>query len=116
MQHQLGQISVDLDISFVSSPGVQSESSFWTKQISPTEINLYAKNVVGEGKIQFFHNGNEVAWVDAIDASDEKLRVVESGPMTRANYLVRTRELVGGKNVFEIYVDGERVVRRSQGF
>jgi hypothetical protein len=81
--------------------------AFWTKDIGNGEVKLYAKNIVGAGKIQFFHNGNEVAWIKAVDALDPKLRAA-SGSF----YLVRTLKLVSGKNVFEITDDGVRVVRR----
>ena len=81
--------------------------AFWTKDIGNGEIKLYAKNIVGAGKIQFFHNGKEVAWIKAVDALDPKLRAANG-----SYYLVRTLKLVNGKNVFEIKDDGERVVRR----
>ena len=38
-----------------------------------------------------------------------KPRVIESGEMQGTAYLVRTVELGEGKNVLEVYVDGERV-------
>jgi hypothetical protein len=81
--------------------------AFWTKDIGNGEVKLYAKNIVGAGKIQFFHNGKEVAWINAVDALDPKLRAA-SGSF----YLVRTLKLVSGKNVFEITDDGVRTVRR----
>ena len=108
-------VETELSVTIEPIAAADSTPGFWTKKISDTEIKLYAKNIVGAGKVQFFHNGNEVAWIRAEDNSDPKLRVIESGPMTGANYLVRTREMVEGKNVFEIYVDGERVLRRAQG-
>jgi hypothetical protein len=67
---------------------------------------LFALDVVGAGKVQFFLNGREIAWVRAVDESDPKLRAHPTGA-----YLVRNRVLVQGKNVIEIYVDGERVRR-----
>jgi ELWxxDGT repeat protein len=81
----------------------------WTKRISETEIKLYFKNPVGAGKVQLYHNGQEIAWVNARTNADPKLR--EAGG---SQYLVRTRRLEPGFNTFEIYVDGERVVRRVQ--
>jgi hypothetical protein len=81
----------------------------WTKKISDSEVKVYAKNLVGAGKVQFFVNGLEVAWVRAADSTDPKLRSANG-----AYYLVRTVELVAGqKNVIEIYVDGERVKRAA---
>jgi hypothetical protein len=82
-----------------------AEARGWTKDMGDGTIKMYARDVVGAGKIQFFHNGREVAWIRAVDATDPKLNVASDG-------MVRTRALVSGKNVFEIYVDGERIVRR----
>ena len=109
-----GKMAIDLTVN-LQLESTSEPTKFWTKKISDTEIKLYAKNIIGAGKVQFFHNGNEVAWIRAEDDPDPKLRIIESGPMTGSNYLVRTREMVEGKNVFEIYVDGERVLRRAQG-
>jgi hypothetical protein len=96
-------------------PGSDAEStelSAWTKRVpGAANFRMYAKNVIGAGKVQFFVNGREVAWVRAVDSSDPKLRVPTSGPMAGVSYLVRTVPLVAGKNVIEIYVDGERVRR-----
>jgi len=77
----------------------------WTKDMGDGTIKVYARDIVGAGKVQFFHNGNEVAWVRATSANDPKLNVADDG-------MVRTRALVSGRNVFEIFVDGERIVRR----
>jgi hypothetical protein len=44
--------------------------------------------------------------VRAVDNTDPKLRFANG-----AYYLVRTIDLAEGKNVFEIFVDGERVRR-----
>ncbi len=85
----------------------------WTKRLSDTEAKIYAKNPAGQGKVQFFVNGEEIAWVRAEDNNDPKLRVIDSGPMQGTAYLVRTVELLAGKNVLEVYVDGERVRRTA---
>ena len=90
----------------------------WTKATRETdgsikEVKIYAKNPVGLGKIQFFQNGREIAWVRAVDNTDPKLRTVTSGPMAGTNYLVRTVTLLPGKNALEIYVDGVRVWRAA---
>jgi len=82
------------------------DHSVWTKRIAPTQAKVYAKNVVGVGKVRFVVNGSEIAWVNAVDANDPKLRKVGA-----ANYLVRTVNLKAGKNVLEIYVDGTREQR-----
>lgn len=90
---------------------VDQEFKVWTKRLNNDEAKMYAKNVVGEGKIVFKLNGVEIAWVRATDANDRKLRVITEGPMTGANYLVRTVDLKEGRNVLEIYQDGERIRR-----
>ena len=72
---------------------------------------MYAKNVVGAGKVQFMVNGVEIAWVRAASTSDSKLRLAGA---EGAAYLVRTVDLVEGqKNVLEIYVDGVRTTRSA---
>lgn len=86
-------------------------TGFWTKR-NGNNVKIYAKNVIGLGKVQFFVNGEEIAWIRANDKSDRKLRVITEGPMTGASYLVRDKDLRSGKNVFEIYLNGERVERR----
>lgn len=102
-----GELTFDVGLSVSEEVlGASQELAVWTKKISDTEIKLYAKNLVSAGKIQFFHNGNEVAWVRAESEADPKLRTANG-----SSYLVRTRELMAGKNVFEIFVDGERVRR-----
>jgi hypothetical protein len=88
---------------------------YWTQwQASDDTIKMYAKNPAGQGKVQFFVDGEEIAWVNASDDTDPKLRVItENGPMAGVNYLVRTVSLNPGKNRFEIRVDGERVWRAT---
>ena len=88
-----------------------TSTGFWTKR-NGDNVKIYAKNIIGLGKVQFFVNGEEIAWVRAADITDPKLRVITEGHMTGASYLVRDRDLLPGKNVFEIYVDGQRVERR----
>jgi hypothetical protein len=82
--------------------------SSWTKKVSDSQVKLYAKNVVGAGKVQFFFNGKEIAWVRAIDATDPKLRIAAG-----SDDLVRTVELNDGKNRFEIKLNGVRVWRAT---
>jgi hypothetical protein len=67
-------------------------------------VKVYVDDVVGAGKVQIMHNGEEVAWLDASSESDPKLR---------NGYLVRTIELAPGKNVIEIFVDGKRADRKA---
>lgn len=67
-------------------------------------VKVYVFNVVGAGKVQIMHNGKEVAWINTDDPDDAKIL---------NDYLVRTLELVDGKNVIEIWVDGKRVDRKA---
>jgi len=81
----------------------------WTKNLNDGTVKMYAKNIVGAGKVQFMLNGEEIAWVRATSAADSKLRSANG-----ASYLVRTVDLVEGqKNVLEIYVDGVRTTRTA---
>ena len=85
------------------------DPAYWPKKLSDRTIKLYAKNIVGVGKVQFFLNGKEIAWVRAVDATDPKLRTANG-----FSYLVRTVELKPGmKNAVEIYVDGVRERRAA---
>lgn len=65
-------------------------------------------DLVNSGKAQVFVNGKEVAWIRATSDSDPKLRTALHG-----RYMVRNIELAKGKNVIEIYQDGERLRRVS---
>jgi hypothetical protein len=80
----------------------------WTKKIDGDSAKIYAKNIVGAGKVQFFLNGKEIAWVNASSSADSKLRTANG-----ASYLVRTVEFAAGKNVLEVYVDGVRTTRTA---
>ena len=79
----------------------------WTS-LKGDYVKVYAKNLVGVGKVQFMHNDKEIAWVRAVDQSNPKLRSANG-----FSYLVRSVDLLPGKNVFEIYIDGERVRRAA---
>jgi len=84
----------------------------WTKNLNDGTVKMYAKNIVGAGKVQFMLNGKEIAWVNATSAADSKLRTANG-----ASYLVRTVDLVEGqKNVLEIYVDGVRSARSAYSY
>ena len=84
----------------------------WTKNLNDGTVKMYAKNIVGAGKVQFMLNGEEIAWVRATTALDSKLRTANG-----ASYLVRTVDLVEGqKNVLEIYVDGVRTARSAYSY
>jgi subtilisin family serine protease len=101
---------------------VDSSFNVWTVRMRDASGNLtnqakmYAKNPIGEGKVQFYLNGSEIAWIRAVDETDPKLRLVTEGPMAGIGYLVRTVSLVGGKNALEIYVEGERLRRTAYTF
>ena len=86
--------------------------SSWTKNLNDGTVKMYAKNIVGAGKVQFMLNGEEIAWVRATSAADSKLRTANG-----ASYLVRTVDLVEGqKNVLEIWVDGVRTARSAYSY
>ena len=90
----------------------QATPAYWPKKLTDSSVKLYAKNIVGAGKVQFFLNGKEVAWVRAADANDPKLRTANG-----FQYLVRTVTLKAGmKNALEIYVDGIRVRRAAYSY
>jgi ELWxxDGT repeat protein len=97
----------------VSSPPMPSPSQATAaiRRLSEGEAKVWVRDVVGEGKVQILLNGRELGWVRAIDATDPKLRVPSTGPMAGRAYFVRTAQLAAGKNVLEVYVDGERVRR-----
>ena len=86
-----------------ASSGVAGEVRPSTRLIAENSLKVWAFGAVGAGKVQIKLNGQEVAWVNAASADDPKLR---------DGYLVRTLTLAAGKNVIEVYVDGERVSRR----
>jgi len=82
----------------------------WMRNLGDGTVKMYARDLLGAGKVQLYHNGVEVAWVRAIDETDPKLNVGSDGSR---DGIVRTRTLVPGKNVFEIWVAGERVRRAA---
>lgn len=99
-----------LIISATSSLG---DVSAWTKKLSSAEVKVYVKNLVNAGKVNVFLNGIEVAWVRAVDAQDPKLKTIATGPMAGTSYLVRTLKLQPGKNVIEVFQDGQRIRRTA---
>lgn len=92
----------------IGTAGNTGDYSSWTKKLDDNSAKIYAKNVVGEGKVQFMLNGEEIAWVRAVDATDPKLRTANG-----SSYLVRTVEFAAGKNVLEVYLDGVRTTRTA---
>ena len=105
-----GRLTV-ADLIRISADGAGAVRGWTVAQPGALTAKVYARGLVGAGKVTFVVNGREVAWVRASDTSDPKLRVPTSGPMAGVSYLVRTVPLVAGKNVIEIYVEGERVRR-----
>jgi formyltetrahydrofolate synthetase len=77
----------------------------WTRDFGNNQLKLYTREIIGAGKVRFVVNGREIAWVRAVDGNDRKLNVAGDG-------MVRTVTAVPGRNVFEIYIGDERVVRR----
>lgn len=67
---------------------------------------VYVKDLVGAGKVQIFLNGAELAWVRADSADDPKLKSAGL-----RSYLVRSAYLDTGKNIIEVYLEGERIRR-----
>lgn len=97
-------VATDGRATFQLPVGVVGGASYWTKNLGNGQAKIYAKNIVGGGKVQFFLNGKEIAWINAVDETDPKLRKANE-----AAYLVRTVNLVSGKNRLEVKVDGVRV-------
>lgn len=88
-------------------PTPVGESKTWAKRLANgTQAKLYAKNIIGRGKVSLRFNGKEIAWVNALTADDKKIKIVGSD-----NYFLRTVNLIKGKNILEIYVDGKRTAR-----
>ncbi len=86
-----------------ASSGAAGDLRASTRMIDDGSLKVWVFGAAGDGKVQIKLNGQEVAWVNATSADDPKLR---------DGYLVRTLTLAAGKNVIEVYVDGERVSRR----
>jgi len=94
----------------VVSTSSATQPRVWTRAFADGTVKMYARDLLGAGKVQLYHNGVEVAWVRAIDETDPRLNVGADGSR---DGIVRTRTLVPGKNVFEIWVAGERVRRAA---
>lgn len=75
-----------------------------TKLKEDDTVKVHVFNVVGAGKVQIMLNGEEVAWINTNDPDDSKLL---------EDYFVRTLQLTEGKNVIEIWVNGERIDRKA---
>ncbi len=114
-----GTLTVQAALRVLSANGPETTQNTtqpraWTKaQPDGLSIKVYARNIIGKGKIQFFVDGLEVAWARATDATDPKLRIQPDGPMAGTDYLVRTVDLNPGKNRIEIRLDGIRIWRAT---
>jgi hypothetical protein len=97
------QGKVTIQNAIVITSGAAGEVRPSTKMVADNTLKVWVFEAYGAGKVQIMLNGSEVAWVNTTDADDPKLR---------DGYLVRTLTLAAGKNVIEVYVDGERVSRR----
>ncbi|MEY3561805.1 MAG: hypothetical protein RL068_957 [Actinomycetota bacterium] len=91
----------------IASPAIADEPAdvpaFYAKQISENKVKIYAKGIVGAGKVSFISNGRQVGWIRANSESDPKLRKTAAG-----FYFVRTATIApGGQVLIEIKVDGE---------
>jgi hypothetical protein len=98
------QDAIVISGSAIVTETIQSTARPSTKLKEDNTVKVWVFDVVGAGKVQIFHNGKEIAWVNAIDPSNPKLT---------SGYLVRTVDLAPGKSVIEVYVDGVRVDRKA---
>ena len=104
------EVKVQNSLEVVAAPAALSSSVRAGTKRTGDSARIAAHNLVGAGKVQFFFNDEEIAWVRAVDGSDPKLSDHPTGA-----YLVRTRDLVEGKNVIEVYLNGERIRRVAYG-
>jgi hypothetical protein len=76
--------------------------AFYARQVSETQVKIYAKDIVGIGKVSLKLNGRELGWVRATSNQDRKLRIIDG-----TAYLVRTGSLRAGSNQIQVLVDGK---------
>jgi hypothetical protein len=76
--------------------------AFYARQVSETQVKIYAKDIVGIGKVSLKLNGRELGWVRATSDQDRKLRIIDG-----TAYLVRTGTLRVGANQIQVLVDGK---------
>lgn len=76
--------------------------AFYAKQVSSTQVKIYAKEIVGIGKVSLVLNGKELGWVRANSETNPKLRIIDG-----TAYLVRTGILAKGVNQVQVFVDGK---------
>lgn len=101
------KLALALLLALLPSPALADEPedipAFYAKQISATELKIYAKDIIGIGKVSMRFNGREVGWVRASSASDRKLRIIDG-----TAYLVRSVKLGPRVNQVDILVNNER--------
>ena len=109
-----GTLTIQASVIIEGEATSRATAGAWTSiNDAKTTVRMVFKDPVGVGKVQFMVNGEEIAWVRAVDATDPKLRSYTLNG-TEVPYLVRSVELKPDmKNVFEIHVDGERVWRAA---
>lgn len=84
---------------------------FYAKQISENKVKIYAKDIVGIGKVSFKSNGRQLGWIRANSETNKKLRKSHS-----SYYFVRTATIApGGQVLIEIRVDGELAYSEAFG-
>lgn len=95
-----------LALGLISTPALADEPAgipaLYAKEISGNKLKVYAKDIVGVGKVQILVNGKEIAWVRATEHSDPKLRLQRG-----KGYLVRTVTLRSGLNRIEILINSD---------
>jgi len=108
----VGNVTLQSAFTITGATVVESTGSArgWTRAMTDGTIKMYARDVIGAGKVTLRVNGREIAWVRAVDATDPKLNV---GPAGQKDGLVRTITLAPGKNALEIFVDGTRIWRAA---
>lgn len=105
IQTPIGSVEFTLIISALTARPLDNIVDSAIKRNGNTvRVALY--DLVNSGKAQIMLNGEEVAWVRATDESDPKLRQAPQG-----HHLLRTLKLEPGKNVIEIYQNGQRLRR-----
>lgn len=79
----------------ILNPQVHAE----LKNIGDGLTKVYVFDVVGAGKVQIFANGKEIAWVNATENDDSKLRQLPNGD----GYLVRS---VSAEDLIQVLISG----------
>lgn len=70
---------------------------------------MYAYDILGAGLVEFRHNGRVIARIDMVDQFDVRTLTLDGN----RPYFVRTVNLVRGKNVLEVRVNGTVLKRHT---